>query len=161
MTGRRVGLVLGAAFLGCVLPAAATAADETPTPGPNDLTLQVQRLEKAAQTDAVGSSASAMLFAPQDTVSMVRARERAAAARAQATGALFGHAVPVWTPMRSDALFLTDDTASTGTRSTTTDVDVLPERGVPLWAPIALGLVLLGGTAATALIRDREVDADG
>lgn len=157
----RLAVAISAVMLGLVTGASAAVADEDEVPGNNDLDLQVSRLESASRADVVGSEASAMLFTDKDSACLARAEELAIDRRRTVTESLFEQGVPVWSPAAVDDLFQSAGTTSEGTRSVTSESEVVPEQGLELWMPIGLGLLLVGASTASVLIRAWGEALDG
>lgn len=155
MSVRRV--IVAGALAACVWGwplAPATAADEPP--GPVGLELKVDRLGQARQADVVGSSASAMLFAPSDTAAIAVATDARTALRAAEAGALFLRPpVPARPPVSADLLFGPGSVlGGSGARVAPGEARGEAPAGVPP-ALLVLGALLVCGSALSSVVRER------
>lgn len=147
MSAGRIAAV-GAAALYLLAPATAARADDG-SPGPQDLDLKVERLERTRQADVVGAEASAMLFVPADAATLAAAAEQRADARRAETAALFlADAVPLRAPVATDALF----DAYAGGAAARDSADDDADAGAP-WGAAGAGAVLLAGGGLSYVLR--------
>lgn len=152
--------VLGAALaaaLGVGVPAGASSAEDIEPPGVNDLRWQVERLERAEQADVVGSTASAMLFDPEQRAAVRTADEARLRSRRAVTARLFlGDDASYRTPVSTAHLF---DAEAYARATTSREPGVADDE--PGWSPAPLAVVALlaGGAASSVVVRDRGKNA--